>query len=497
MNCNIIIDVYEEIKQPLYETFKTSIKEGVFPDLLKIAKVTPIFKSDDTSSLGNYRPISVLPVFSKILERIMYNRTYNYLRKNDLLFDRQFGFQKNTSTEHAILQLVDDITKSFSKREFTLGVFIDLSKAFDTVDHNILLQKLKYYGITGKTRQWFKSYLSNRKQYITFDNGKNTTLRRITCGVPQGSILGPLLFLIYVNDLYNASSKMLPVMFADDTNLFLSDMDIPRLFLKMNKELEKVSLWFKSNKLSLNAKKTKFSFFHATNKKQNVPISLPSLRIDNTEIKRDTVTKFLGILIDENLTWEYQIQNINTKICKSIGILYKSRHILGKHLMKQFYYSFIHSYLSYGNIAWSSTNKTKLMPLYRSQKHAVRVITFKDRLTHSKPIFEKLKILNIFEINIFQILCFMFKCKLKIAPRIFHNLYTLKPRNKYTMRSNSTLIEPICKTKFAQFAISFRAPRLWNELILPTLNITETLNCLYFKNKVKEVLPNESIEKYF
>ena len=197
----------------------------------------------------------------------MYNRVYNFLTKNNLLFSRQFGFQKNTSTEHAILQFVDDIKQSFSKGEFTLGVFIDLSKAFDTVDHEILLKKLGFYGINGKTKQWFESYLRNRYQFVSFDNGKSTTLLKILCGVPQGSILGPLLFLIYVNDLHKASSDLLPVMFADDTNIFLSSKNIIELFSKMNQELKNIALWFQCNKLSLNVKKTKFSLFHSARKK--------------------------------------------------------------------------------------------------------------------------------------------------------------------------------------------------------------------------------------
>ena len=168
---------------------------------MKIAKVTPIFKAGDASVLGNYRRISVLPVFSKILEKIMYHRVYEFLSTHGLLFTKQFGFQRNTSTEHGILQLIDNITKTFAKGEFTLGVFIDFSKAFDTVSHIILLQNLKFYGITGATKKWFESYLTNRKQHVVFKNGNLTKLRVVTCGVPQGSILGPLLFLIYVNHL--------------------------------------------------------------------------------------------------------------------------------------------------------------------------------------------------------------------------------------------------------------------------------------------------------
>jgi hypothetical protein len=287
-------------------------------------------------------------------------------------------------------------------------------------------------------------------------------------------------------------------MFADDSNFFLSDKTIPNLFLKMNEQLESISMWLKSNKLSLNTKKTSFLLFHSAYNKRNVPTLLPELKIDKRTIQRKHVTKFLGILIDENLTWNHHINNINSKICKSIGILYKSRDMLNKHLMKQFYYSFIHSYLSYGNIAWCSTNKTKLQSLYRSQKHALRTITFKNRLTHSKPIFDKLNILNIFEINVYQTLCFMFKCKIKTAPRIFHNLYTLNSPNKYAMRSNDNLKEPNCKSRFAQYSISYRAPRLWNKLILTNLSLENLITFSIFKTKTKKIFSQiEDIQQFF
>ena len=256
-------------------------------------------------------------------------------------------------------------------KRFTLGVFIDLSKAFDTVNHNILLKKLEIYGIRGTTFKWLKSYLENRKQYICFNKHSFTDLCNIICGVPQGSILGPLLFLIYVNDLYMASSELSTVMFADDTIFFLSDKNIDVLFVKMNNELDKVSTWFKANKLSLNVLKNKFSIFHPTGKKRLIPIDLPLLKIDNTYIKRDPVTKFLGVLIDENLNWKAQIANVSSKVSKSIGILYKASPILNKFQLKQLYSAFVHSYLNYGNIAWGSTHKSKLEALYRQQKHAI------------------------------------------------------------------------------------------------------------------------------
>ena len=213
------------MKNILFHVLKVSIKQGIFPDSLTITKVTPIFKSGAKDSVSNYRPISILPVFSKVLKRIMYNRVYNHLDSKGLLYEKQFGFQRNNPTEHAILQLTRDITSSFKKGEYTLGAFIDLSKAFDPVDHQILIKKLQYYGIKDTALEWFKSYLSNRKQYISSQDISKSCLK-IICGVAQGSIPGPLLFLIYMNDLCKASNPVMEVMLADDTNLFISHKSI-------------------------------------------------------------------------------------------------------------------------------------------------------------------------------------------------------------------------------------------------------------------------------
>ena len=179
---NIIIDAYDNLKNILFHVFQVSIQHEIFPDSLKIAKVTPIFKSGDKDNVSNYRPISILPVCSKVLERIMYNRVYNHLDSKGLLYEKQFGFQRNNSTEHAILQLTPNITDSLEKGEYTLGVFIDLSKAFDIVDHQILINRLQYYGIDGTALELFKSYLSNRKQFIASQDASENCLD-IICDV--------------------------------------------------------------------------------------------------------------------------------------------------------------------------------------------------------------------------------------------------------------------------------------------------------------------------
>ena len=286
----------------------------------------------------------------------MYNRLYKYLTENNLLYCKQFGFQKGHSPEHAILQLVEQINQSSEKNEFTLGVLVDLSKTFDTIDHQILLKKLEYCGIAGNNLRWFENYLKDQQQFISFENN-STKKVTITCGVSQGSILGPLLFLLYVNDLHHASKVLNPIMFADDTNLFFSHSDINLLFEKMNKELTNVSTWFNANKLLLKVKKTKFSFFHKSSKKDNILLRLPNLNINGYTIERESSIKFSGVWIDENLTWRDHIHTIENKIVKNIGLLYQGKHYLDDNYLKQIYFAYIHAYLNYANIAWASLIK--------------------------------------------------------------------------------------------------------------------------------------------
>ena len=297
--------------------------QGCVPDQLKIPEVIPVFKAGDTTSIGNYRPISILPVFSKVFERLMYTRLMTYITEHKILSNLQFGFRKGYSTEMAISVLIDNICNATDNREHVIGVFLDFAKAFDTVNHRMLLGKFAHYGIRGNILQWIQNYLSNRQQRVKLSN--------ITCGVPQGSILGPLLFLIYINDLTTLCDKILTIMFADDTSIFIQGNNIHEMEIAMNSEIKRLSIWLKINKLSLNIKKTHTMTFSNT---KSIRERANDIYID--DIKIDTVNKitFLGLIINNTLNWSAHINYMCSKISKNIGIMKKVKNKLEKIIAK-------------------------------------------------------------------------------------------------------------------------------------------------------------------
>ena len=245
------------ISAPLADIINLSLLKGIFPDKLKIAKIIPIFKAEDPNFFVNYRPISLLSNFSKFFEKVIYNRLVEFAEKHDILYRCQFGFRKNHSTSHALIHLVNKIASAIDQHETTVGVFLDLSKVFDTLDHQILFAKLEHYYMRDAALQWFKSYFSCRQQFVQF-NQACSPVQTIKCGVPQGLSLGPLLFILYINELPNASELTDPLLFADDTSILYSHSNPNCLESLLNDELQNIGVWLKCNKLSVNIKKTNY-----------------------------------------------------------------------------------------------------------------------------------------------------------------------------------------------------------------------------------------------
>ena len=444
------------IAAPLVYIFNLSLSTGICPTLFKIAKVIPIFKKDDPTQVTNYRPISLLPAISKVLEKIVYKRLISFLLVNNILNSSQFGFRKNFSTEMAIIQLVDKIINSLSKKEHIIAIFMDLSKAFDTIDHNILLYKLNHYGVRGIPLSWFKSYLSDRRQYV-FINNTNSSLLDIQCGVPQGSILGPLLFLVYVNDIIKTSNILSFVLFADDTNIFLSDKNLMNLITILNIELNKLSSWFKCNKLSLNINKTNYMLFQTTH--LNVDLDY-DIKIDNIPLDQKESTKFLGITIDKNLSWNQHLRNLSSKIAKGIGVLHKMKYLLPERTLLSLYNTLILPYIIYCNIAWGNCSKSKLDNILLLQKKAVRICTHSGFLDHTDPLFYRTKILKVHDIHDLQTSLFMFKYVKEILPPVFKNFFSYnKNIHSYPTRAcNNIHLKPQSEAVGTRFFRIFRTP---------------------------------------
>lgn len=384
----------------------------------------------------------------------------------------------------AITHLTSKLYKAKDNNQSTIGIFLDLSKAFDTVDHYILLQKLKHLGLDSQALLWFSSYLENRLQFVSF-KGVNSSPLVAKCGVPQGSVLGPLLFLIYINDLSNVSDQLSKILFADDTSLFYSHQNPITLMNVVNKELEKIAKWFKINKLSLNIKKTNFILFGQSYKKNPVNITV---LIDNVPITKVKSTRFLGVLIDENMSWKPQISFITSKIAKNIGIMGKNRYLLNSTVSLNLYYSMIYPFISYCNIAWASTHPTKLEPILCLQKRAVRIITLSAPRSHSLPLFRKLGILNIYQINKLQVAQFVFGSLNRTLPSFFNNFFTANNQfHSYPTRTAFQLRPPQSRTTSSQFRITYRGSRIWNSLPPHLVKLSSRT----FKKSVKNILLNE------
>ena len=391
----VIKAVAAELSGSLSRLFNCCMREGHYPACFKVAKVIPVFKSEDPTQFSNYRPVSVLPILSQVFEKVLKARLVEFFDKQKVIIPSQYGFRAGHSTDMAILDMVEKVRSAWANKKLALGVFIDLKKAFDTVDHKILLHKLDHYGVRGSTLALLESYLQNRSQYVSY-GGFDSDRGRVECGVPQGSVLGPLFFILYVNDMVKASGEMQLVLFADDTNIFVEGRNHLELFRKANQGLEELSRWFRCNKLTLNLKKTEYVYFGGCGGRV---VPKGGLVIGNESISRVEGAKFLGIWVDEGLKWSEQIEKVKSKVGRLLGVLGRASGTLGADSILRLYNALVLPHLQYCLMVWGDfeegRNKKLGESLLRYQKKFMGLIAGKTGRFHSDPIFSQLHLLKI------------------------------------------------------------------------------------------------------
>ena len=472
----LLKQVVHIIAKPLAHLCNLSFTLGVVPRCLKSAKITPVFKigSCCPRTILNYRPVSVLPSLSKLLEKLVHSRLLHYLESNSSLYPRQFGFRPSHSTINALQELTIQLYNNVDASKFVVGVFLDLSKAFDTVDHVILLQKLSHYGVRGVALEWFSSYLSNRVQCTKINNMVSDWLP-VTCGVPQGSILGPLLFLIYVNDLHRASQELTTIMYADDTNVFFSHDNIDTAITTTNNLLVHLVDWFKANKLSLNREKTKCMIFSPVSYGRFIGPIQPII-IDGHNLTRVSEIKFLGVILDEKLSWKPHIDYVRTKVAKAVGILASTRYLLTEHAALTVYFSLIHSNLSYCCGVWGTNYKSYLTSLISLQRRALKLVN-----PVNPPI-----VLDIKRLAIFQSSVTMHRIWHSLPPTAIHHSFR---RTRHVMHNNFFL--PRKHIIACMRSLDYSGVKIWN--CLPS-RICCIQHPLHFKRALKKWLLTVSDE---
>ena len=468
------------ISPVLSKLFNNLMQNGIFPEELKLGNVTPIYKKDYKQLLEIYRPISTLPIFGKLFEKVIYSRLHSFFTAKCTLNKNQYGFRKNHSTSHALNYSVRHIENCLKNDQYVLGIFIDLSKAFDTLDHGLLLTKLERYGIRGNALNLINSYLTGRSQFTTMLNEKSDILQ-IRYGVPQGSVLGPLLFLVYINDISKCSNLGNLVLFADDTNVFVEDKCKYAAYEKANTVLKSIHDYMRANKLHINIKKCCYIQFnpHRRNKNNDSDINNYSLelRINNSVIEKVSNTKFLGVVIDEELTWRPHVEYLSKKLRCSIGSLNRIKDYISVSLHKSLYHTLFESHLSYGISVWGGVSRTHLDKLFVLQKKCLRILfgnkdEYLDKFMtsararplgkqtlgsefyareNSKPLFTRQNIMTVHNVHKYHTLLLFFKIMKLRSPIELCECFNM------SRRKGTLILTPLPSINFV-----YQASFLWN-----------------------------------
>ena len=480
------------ISIPISKLINQSFVTRIFPEPLKLANVIPVFKKADPLQCTNYRPISLTSNIGKILEKLVNTRLYCFLDQNEILYNNQYGFRNNHSATHALIDITEKIRNALDSKYYACGVFIDLEKAFDTVNHTILLDKLKYYGVRGITNTWFKSFLQHRYQYTNIKECSSEKLL-ITHGVPQGSVLGPLLFLLYINDLHKAMMHCSVYHFADDANLLLIDKSLKRINKHINHDLKYLFQWIRSNRLSLNGGKTKIIIFR--NRFQQINKKL-NFRVSGEKINLTSSVKYLGVYLTPTLTWSTYLLELIPKLNRAVGLLSKIRHYTPKPLLRTIYYSLFNSHLIYACQTWGQSKTELFKKIQKLQDKAVRIINFLPNTAPVSEIYKTTKILKLSDYISLQNALLVKNCFQKQLPRPLLNFFrkTTEQHNHSTRSAskNFAFVGEANSKSYGIDSIRYQAVIIWNKL---QNNITSDLTELS-RMKVKSTVIEHFLKSY-
>lgn len=448
------------ISLPLSQLVNKCFEEGIFPTSLKITKIVPIHKKDDINELTNYRPIAIVPVISKIFEIILKDRLMSFFGKHSLFTCKQFGFRPKLGTIKAATEIITSILEGFDKRTPTYLTLCDLSKAFDCVNHAILLAKLYHYGIRGAAYKIIKSFLSNRKQYVEF-NGVSSSLIDVNHGVPQGSILGPLLFIIFINDLpayiQNANTEV--NMYADDVSVAVKSNNSDHLINISEAALISTQNWFNFNLLKMNAGKTQKLIF--------------DLSTNNLENIQNQSVIYLGLKLDKKLTWKHHIEDLSKKLSKKIFFLRKLCRSVTTEVKRIAYFSIFQANLSYGVLLWGHAKSVQT--IFKIQKKAIRIINNKKKREHCRQLFIDNGIMTVYSL-------FIYHCLLYIKENI-HKYPKVTSVHDYNIRSKHKLRLPRHRLEKCKDGL-YMSTIFYNKLPF----YLKDMDILNFKRKIKAIL---------
>ena len=437
---------------------------GIHPDNLKLAKVIPIFKKGSKLSTANYRPISLLSNINKIIEKLVFSRVLAFLEKNNIIYEKQFGFRPKHSTSHALVNIVDTISNSLDKGKIAAGVFVDFQKAFDTVDHSILISKLNHYGIRGKMNDWFRSYLTNRKQCVSI-LGYVSSYKTIDYGVPQGSVLGPLLFLLYINDLNKSIKHSDTTHYADDTHLLNISDSFFSMQAKLNQDLKGLYRWLLANKISLNAAKTELIVFRKPLQK----IPPIRLKINGNRIAQTNKVKYLGVYLDEFLNGSAHCIELHKKLQRANGMIAKARHFLSNDskAILSLYHSIFFSHMSYGCLVWGQSDSKFVKKIQVLQNNALRLITFADSFRdHVSHLYKDLNILKFRDYVSLQNLLFIHDYFNGKLPECFAGYFTLSSdahdHETRTAGQGHLFVPSVESERYGRKSFKIQSILLWN-----------------------------------